>query len=196
MEDNTFTIDNMLTTMTNMVSSKEEKITEDEEKEPQSSDDEDIDEDMEEDMDDGESMDSESDSESGSQEKDITLFTEELRRDYIDQYYPDLKEVSYQELQNFTRVVRNEKGYITDPLHRTLPFISKFEKTRIIGLRTIQLDNDAKPYITDIDNIIDSVIIAEMELNQKKLPFIICRPLPNGSREFWKLSDLEYIETI
>lgn len=196
MEDNTFTIDNMLTTMTNMISSNDENKNSENEEENQSSDEEIFEEDEDEDDVDEYDSDSESGTVSDDQEKDITLFTDELRRDYIDQYYPDLKEVSYQELQNFTRIVRDEKGYITDPLHRTLPFISKFEKTRIIGLRTIQLDNDAKPYITDIDNIIDSVTIAEMELKQKKLPFIICRPLPNGSREFWKLSDLEYIDTI
>ena len=190
MEENTFTIDNMLNTMTNMISStSQEKVNSDNEEEIQSSD-------NEEEQDTVVSIESDSENESDNEENNITLFTEELRHDYIDQYYPDLKEVSYQELQNFTRIIRNENGHITDPLHRTLPFMSKFEKTRIIGLRTMQLDNDAKPYISDIDNIIDSVIIAEMELKQKKLPFIICRPLPNGRSEFWKLSDLEYIETI
>lgn len=185
MEDNTLTIDNMLTTMTKMISSNEEKYDSEENSKDN---DNDEDEYIVDDEDD--------DDEKNDQDEHMPLFTDELRRDYIDHYYPDLKEVSYQELQNFTRIVRNAKGYITDPLHRTLPFLSKFEKTRIIGLRTTQLDNDAKPYISDIDNIIDSMIIAEIELKQKKLPFIICRPLPNGNREFWKLSDLEYIETI
>ena len=32
-----------------------------------------------------------------------------------------------------------------------------------------------------------------MELNEKKIPFIIRRPLPNNSSEYWKLQDLEII---
>ena len=43
------------------------------------------------------------------------------------------------------------------------------------------------------DNIIDGFVIAKMELDEKKLPFIIRRPMPNGSSEYWKLSDLEII---
>ena len=42
--------------------------------------------------------------------------------------------------------------------------------------------------------IIKGYTIAEMELEQKKLPFIIRRPLPNGSSEYWRVSDLELME--
>jgi hypothetical protein len=36
-------------------------------------------------------------------------------------------------------------------------------------------------------------LVAKLELEQKKIPFIIKRPLPNGGSEYWKLSDLEDI---
>ena len=51
-------------------------------------------------------------------------------------------------------------------------------------------------YITGLklpNNIIEGAIIAEMELREKKLPFIIRRPLPNGSSEYWKIEDLEVL---
>jgi hypothetical protein len=32
-----------------------------------------------------------------------------------------------------------------------------------------------------------------MEFEQNKIPFIIARPLPNGSTEYWHVSDLENI---
>jgi hypothetical protein len=32
--------------------------------------------------------------------------------------------------------------------------------------------------------------IARLELEQKRLPFIIKRPLPNGTFEYWRLMDL------
>ena len=44
------------------------------------------------------------------------------------------------------------------------------------------------------NNIIDGVIIAEMELKEKKIPFIIRRPIPNGGSEYWKVEDLEVLD--
>jgi DNA-directed RNA polymerase subunit K/omega len=32
--------------------------------------------------------------------------------------------------------------------------------------------------------------IARLEYEQKKLPFIIKRPLPDGTYEYWRLADL------
>jgi hypothetical protein len=33
-----------------------------------------------------------------------------------------------------------------------------------------------------------------MELNQKRIPFIIKRPIPGGGCEFWRVSDLELVD--
>ena len=41
--------------------------------------------------------------------------------------------------------------------------------------------------------MIDGYLIALKELEQKKIPFIIQRPLPNGGCEYWRLTDLEII---
>jgi hypothetical protein len=37
--------------------------------------------------------------------------------------------------------------------------------------------------------------IALEELNQKKVPFIIRRPIPNGGTEYWRLEDLELLNS-
>jgi hypothetical protein len=42
--------------------------------------------------------------------------------------------------------------------------------------------------------MINGMLIAEKELYEKVLPFIIRRPLPNGGSEYWHMSDLELIE--
>ena len=42
-------------------------------------------------------------------------------------------------------------------------------------------------------NIKDVRKIAELELKQRKIPFIIKRPLPNKGCEYIKIEDLEYI---
>ena len=44
--------------------------------------------------------------------------------------------------------------------------------------------------------MIDGYNIALLELEQKKIPFIIQRPMPNGGSEYWKVSDLEIIEYV
>jgi hypothetical protein len=41
--------------------------------------------------------------------------------------------------------------------------------------------------------MIDGYLIALKEFEQKKIPFILRRPLPNGGCEYWRLSDLEMI---
>jgi len=77
--------------------------------------------------------------------------------------------------------------------HITIPLLTKYEKARVIGMRTLQLNNGADPLVEIPDTLLDNVIVAEKELMAKKLPFIICRPLPNGRKEYWKLEDLEIL---
>jgi DNA-directed RNA polymerase subunit K/omega len=74
--------------------------------------------------------------------------------------------------------------------HRTYPFITLYEKTNIVGLRANQLSQGAKAYISVPDHISSVREIARMELEQKRLPFIVKRPLPNGKSEYWRLADL------
>jgi DNA-directed RNA polymerase I, II, and III subunit RPABC2 len=60
-------------------------------------------------------------------------------------------------------------------------------------MRVKQLNSGTNPYITINEKIIDNYLIAQMELEQKKLPFIIQRPLPNNNFEYWKLQDLDLL---
>lgn len=92
-------------------------------------------------------------------------------------------------------VTRNENNIIIDALHTAIPIMTKYEKARILGMRTKQLNKSktVKPYV-QVDRVtMDNGIIAEMELNQKKLPFIIERPMPGGGVEYWNVKDLELI---
>ena len=89
-----------------------------------------------------------------------------------------------------TKIYRNENGIISDELHKTSPILTRFEKARIIGLRAKQINMGASPFIEIPDDIIDGLTIAEMELKEKKIPFIIRRPMPNGGSEYWNLKDL------
>ena len=81
-------------------------------------------------------------------------------------------------------------GDKADSNHRTYPFLTNFEKTKIIGLRANQISKGSMPFIAVPKHITDVKDIAKLELEQKRLPFIIKRPLPNGQFEYWKLADL------
>jgi DNA-directed RNA polymerase I, II, and III subunit RPABC2 len=77
-----------------------------------------------------------------------------------------------------------------DPNHRSVPFLTQYEKTKIIGMRANQLSQGARPYISIPEYMTDVGEIARLELTERRLPFIISRPMPDGSHEYWRLSDL------
>ena len=122
-----------------------------------------------------------------------TKFSNELRSEYIKTYHPEELHKPFDEIYQLSHVIRNQDGNIVDDNHKTYPILSKYEKTRIIGLRVSQLNKGAKPFITLKNKILDNSLIAEKELQEKALPFIIMRPIPNSSSEYWKVSDLELI---
>jgi DNA-directed RNA polymerase I, II, and III subunit RPABC2 len=125
----------------------------------------------------------------------LQKFNNEVNRNYILETHPECAIHNETEIQMLSTIVRNEKNIIIDDLHRTLPFLTKFEKARILGQRAKQINSGSKPFIPSesYSNIIDGYKIAELELKQKLIPFIIRRPLTNGSSEYWKVSDLENI---
>lgn len=117
-----------------------------------------------------------------------------LRQENIIQnHHPELKTLNYEEIDSLCTVLKNKKGVIIDPLHKTLPILSRYEKARVLGERAEQINSGAQPFIEIDASMIDGYLIALKELEQKKIPFIIQRPLPNGGSEYWRLNDLEMI---
>ena len=141
----------------------------------------------------GDDDDDDDDDEHDEDENYLQKFNENIKKNIITDYHPDLDFHNYEEIENLTTIIRNENGTIVDPLHKTLPFLTKYEKTRILGERTHQINSGSKPFIPVESDIIDGYLIALAELEQKKIPFIVKRPLPNGGCEYWKLKDLEII---
>ena len=77
-----------------------------------------------------------------------------------------------------------KKNYITSP------FLNKYEKTRIISERSQQLANGAVVLLKNPESYSSVYEIAMEELKQKKIPFIIKRPIHNHF-EYWKLEELK-----
>ena len=111
----------------------------------------------------------------------------------LEKMHPDSQCINYDEVAALTRVVRDANSKIIDPLHKTAPFITKYEKARIIGARAEQIERGAMPFVEVDSHIINARTIAMMEYDLKVIPFIIARPLPNKTIEYWKLQDLEFL---
>lgn len=126
-------------------------------------------------------------------EQYLQKFDQSINDNYILNFHPESVLQNYNEILSMTNVVRNNDGIIIDKLHRTIPYLTKYEKARILGQRAKQINSGAYPFVKVPENVIDGYIIAEMELKQKRIPFIIRRPLPNGGSEYWKVQDLEDI---
>ena len=133
------------------------------------------------------------DSEEEEDDDYLQKFDEGLRTNFINKYHPEVSVHNYEEVKKLANVVRDGNGTIIDPLHRTIPIMTKYESTRILGQRAKQIETGAQPLVDVPDDIIDSYIIAENELKAKKIPFIIRRPIPNGGFEYWHSYDLELL---
>jgi DNA-directed RNA polymerase I, II, and III subunit RPABC2 len=135
----------------------------------------------------------ENDDDDEDEEKYLQKFDGEISKNYISEQHPECAIHNYDEIAKLTIIVRDNDGIIVDPLHKTLPFMTKYEKARVLGQRAKQIECGTEPLIKVPEGIIDAHIIAELELQQKKIPFIIRRPLPGGGSEYWNLKDLEMI---
>jgi len=71
----------------------------------------------------------------------------------------------------------------------TLPYLTKYEKARILGARALQLSMGA-PILVNLEGETDSLEIALKELKERVIPIVIRRYLPCGKYEDWELDEL------
>lgn len=133
------------------------------------------------------------DDEEEEEEEHFEKFNEHMRKNHIVDFHPESLIHNYEEVKMMATVQRNDKGIIIDELHKTIPILTKYEKTRIIGQRAKQINAGAKPFIQPTKDMMTGYLIAKKEVEEKKTPFIIRRPLPNGGSEYWHLRDLEIL---
>uniref|UniRef100_A0A9J2PU32 DNA-directed RNA polymerases I, II, and III subunit RPABC2 n=1 Tax=Ascaris lumbricoides TaxID=6252 RepID=A0A9J2PU32_ASCLU len=80
-----------------------------------------------------------------------------------------------------------EKTASTDRV--TTPFMTKYERARILGTRALQIAMGA-PVMVELEGETDPLEIARKELKDRKIPIIIRRYLPDGSFEDWGVDEL------
>jgi DNA-directed RNA polymerase subunit K/omega len=77
----------------------------------------------------------------------------------------------------------------------TKPYFGKYEYVALLMSRQQQLADGAKPLVS-LDGLRTSdprflEHIARREIEQRKLPFVFNRKMPNGTSEFWSAQELE-----
>jgi DNA-directed RNA polymerase subunit K/omega len=101
--------------------------------------------------------------------------------DPIDCLYDQEIQINEHELDLETEIPTNER--------MTLNIMTKYEISRILGIRVQQLIKGAKPLVSNTNGK-SSIEIAIDELMSGSMPFKIKRPLPSGEYEIWKCKEL------
>lgn len=142
-------------------------------------------------------------SEKDEEEEQIDVEFEEKKEDKEEDYafeeekcfynYADEKSDDEQDLElTFDDDAIEETSDVVPVENRiTKPFLSKYERVRILGDRTQQLTLGAKPMIKNAEDLTPKQI-AELELKNNIIPLIIVRPLPNGKKEKWFIKELKH----
>ena len=99
--------------------------------------------------------------------------------------WPDYEEAVLDKL-----VIRDAYPPQKDAAHAAYPFITLYERTKVLSMRASQLARGAQPFIDVPDYLTDVYEVAKAELEAKRLPYILKRPLPDGNYEYWRLADL------
>ena len=94
----------------------------------------------------------------------------------------------FQQHEQIRRKTLKEKAIPKDQ-RATTPYMTKYERARILGTRALQISMNA-PVFVDLEGETDPLRIAMKELAEKKIPLVIRRYLPDGSFEDWSVEEL------
>ena len=116
----------------------------------------------------------------------------------------DLTEKEIAEIDKECEIIRNRETITKDLPHKKVeitskdgqivigpPMLTRFEKARIMGARTLQLSLGEPVFIEITKNATTSLEIAMEELKQRMIPIVIKRTLPNGDYQNIPLGKFE-----
>uniref|UniRef100_A0AC35TZI4 RPB6 homolog n=1 Tax=Rhabditophanes sp. KR3021 TaxID=114890 RepID=A0AC35TZI4_9BILA len=99
----------------------------------------------------------------------------------------DIKDIGDEDGDNIAILNTDQKTASTEKI--TTPFMTKYERARILGTRALQIALGA-PVMVELEGETDPLEIARKELKEQKIPIIIRRYLPDGSFEDWGVDEL------
>ncbi len=106
----------------------------------------------------------------------------------------ELTDKELSDLDKECKIIENREIIEIDPIHEPQeieisgkgkiqlgpPTLTRFEKARIMGARALQLSLGAPPFIEIPSSAKTSLDIAMVELEERTIPIVIRRRLPNG----------------
>jgi DNA-directed RNA polymerase I, II, and III subunit RPABC2 len=117
--------------------------------------------------------------------EEIVIFEEKL---LINDYGKNLKIKYSDDLNSFSSKNFSNKKKIFDK-RITLPYLTKYEKARMLGARALQISMGA-PILINLEGETDSLEIALKELKNRIIPIVIRRYLPCGNYEDWEIDEM------
>ena len=100
--------------------------------------------------------------------------------------------------QNYSQIVLDEKVDDYTNVYQdydisnniTTNKMTKYEYTKILGMRAQQITMGAEPLIEISDDMKSAIEVAEEELRQRKTPYIVARKINSKKTDFWKVEDM------
>jgi DNA-directed RNA polymerase I, II, and III subunit RPABC2 len=136
------------------------------------------------DFDDNDEEGDEEDDDDNIDETELKKENEIDNEDIIDCFY----DFEQNEINNIQNIQNND---VPKEDRITMPYLTKYERVRVLGTRAKQISLGAKILVKNVDLTTKNPIeIAKIELELGIVPFKIRRPLPNGKVEEWKISEL------
>ncbi|CAG7560867.1 subunit common to RNA polymerases I, II, and III [Fusarium equiseti] len=90
-------------------------------------------------------------------------------------------------LKGGDKLLKDKK--IPESERTTTPYMTKYERARILGTRALQISMNA-PVLVDLEGETDPLQIAIKEMREKKIPLIVRRYMPDGYYEDWTCEEL------
>lgn len=122
---------------------------------------------------------------------DSISLMDETTLDENDSLLMDSSDISMPIVKNVNIISNNQsyENYYTKKKNLTYP-MTKFEKAKIIGIRSEMLANGAQAMVTVPKNTINVKDIALLELQEKKIPLLVRRFYTNKDYEDLRVEDL------
>ena len=116
----------------------------------------------------------------------ITLDTDSITLD------TDSTTLDNENKSNYIKILPINSDYIKyySKTKKTSPFLTKFEKTKLIGIRAQMISNGSEPVVNVPVHIHDSIAIAELEFEKKCIPLFVKRYISDNEYELWRPEDM------
>jgi DNA-directed RNA polymerase subunit K/omega len=155
-------------------------------------DDDEEEEDDEEDENDGNDIDNINDDDDGDNQDNCAYDKVAKKRSMKDtvidgHLYDDMEEEDDDDVED--EIIIDNK-FVENNKRRTKPYLTKYEKTRILGDRVSQLTQGAKPMIKNVSKM-NPNLVAQLELESQVIPIKIIRTMPDGTKELWGIDELK-----